>query len=71
MRLEPDTLILSKRNLLSLLHKLEMEGSEKTLGVWDGTKWFYVKSESDEEHYKDRIPAGVMHPETEQFLSEH
>ena len=58
---------LSKRNLLALLHKLEMEGSAWTLV----TEGLIVRCESDETHYADRdVPPGQMHPQTEAFLKE-
>lgn len=56
--------VLSKRNLLALLSKLEMPGSACTI-VKDGV---YVSSEPDEEHYQGRTP-GEMHPLTEVAIS--
>jgi hypothetical protein len=58
---------LSKRNLLSLLHKLEMPGSHCTIVKPDGT---IVVVESDEVHYADRPEGspGPMHPDTEAFV---
>ncbi len=53
-------IVLSKRNLLTLLSKLEWPDSAKT--ITDGD--IYVRAESDEIHYKDRDP-GPMHPRTE------
>ncbi len=66
-----------------LLHKLEMEGSARTITTGnayrvheDGTPKIaddlelIVKSETDAEHYGDRpFPAGVMHPDTEAFIA--
>lgn len=64
---------LSKRNLLSLLHKLEMEGSARTIWTADNVPDGYilsVRSESDEEHYAGReYGPGIMHPETETFVA--
>ena len=59
---------LSRRNLLALLHKLEMEGSKRTI-ISDGGDGWAVTVEVDEEHYKDRIPPGIMHPSTEEFIA--
>jgi hypothetical protein len=60
--------VLSRRNILSLLHKLEMEGSERTIIKPNGMA---VRVESDEAHYADRpCGAGPMHPETEEFVSD-
>jgi hypothetical protein len=63
-------LVLSKRNLLALLHKLEMVGSARTIIFGDRGWTFVIKSESNEEHYRDRIP-GAMHPQTEAFIEEN
>lgn len=60
--------ILSKKNLLAGLHKLEMEGSLRT--IVSGDSRLVLRFESDEEHYRDRLPAGTMHPETERFIAE-
>ena len=72
---------LSKRNLLALLHKVDMEGSARTIESFcaynpDGSAvntYFTVMAEPDELHYKDR-PApfvGGMIPETEKFIAEN
>lgn len=70
---------LSRRNLLSLLHKIDgMENSAGTLvsfncfvdGEQDMSHTVWVKIEPDEVHYADREP-GLMHPETEEFLKNH
>jgi hypothetical protein len=62
---------LSRRNLLALLHKLDMEGSARTLIKNEGAgKHLIVQAEDDEEHYnRPEGPAGPMHPETEGFIS--
>lgn len=61
--------ILSRRNLLSLLHKLDMPGSARTLfRDVDGLR-LVVRAETDEEHYAEREP-GAVHPETEKFVKE-
>ena len=68
---------LSRRNLLSLLQKLSMPGSARTLFsancYRDGERGedllLVVSVEEDEEHYSSRgFPRGLMHPATEQFL---
>jgi len=58
---------LSQRNLLSLLHKLHMPGSARTIQKGDGTM---IVAEPDELHYAGRCAPGPMHPETEKFVSE-
>jgi len=61
------TLTLSRRNLLSLLHKLTMPGSRRTIiKDTDGVN-IAVKAVTDEEAYHDRL-ASEMHPETEEFV---
>lgn len=61
---------LSRRNLLSLLHKLDMEGSQRTLIQYDKQgRTLWVVAEDDDEHYAGRRP-GEMHPETEAFVRE-
>ncbi len=76
--------VLSRRNLLSLLHKLEMNRSARTITsgngyrvTQDGTPRIahdielIVKSETDAEHYGERpFPAGAMHPDTEAFIAD-
>lgn len=70
MRVDADgTVVLSRRNLLSLLHKLDMEGSRRTL-IAPGFA-VVVRAEQDEEHYKGReVGPGPMHPETEAFIKQ-
>lgn len=72
------TVALSRRNLLSLLHKLDMEGSARTLVTNDvsddrglaGILMLRVVAEDDDEHYGGRDhPPGEMHPQTEAFLA--
>jgi hypothetical protein len=62
---------LSKRNLLALVHKLDMEGSNRTLDWqdWDGLR-LTVHCEPDGVHYMDREP-GTMHPLSEEFIQNH
>ena len=60
---------LSRRNLLALLHKLDMPGSARTIVKPCGA---VVRCESDVEHYGERgFPAGKMHPDTEAYINEH
>jgi len=70
--------VLSRRNLLSLLHKLDMPGSARTLvcednrihGVPTRALHLAVRAERDDEHYGDRLePAGSMHPRTEGYVA--
>ena len=57
---------LSRRNLLTLLAKLEIPGSSRTIIKPDGT---YVIAEPDELHYQGRVPPGPMTPETEEIAT--
>ena len=60
---------LSQRNLLSLLHKLEMPGSVRTIiKATDDGEEVLIEAVTDEECYAGRDP-GPMHPETEIFVS--
>jgi hypothetical protein len=71
---------LSKRNLLSLLHKVDQDWSAATL--MRGTNpddprvepLLVVKAETDELHYADPDRQGYgpgrMHPETESFVAD-
>ncbi len=64
----PSEVVLSRRNLLSLLHKVEMPGSFCTIVKPDGTA---IKAEPDEVHYANRVGGpGTMHPDTEQFVAD-
>lgn len=59
---------LSRRNLLALLHKLEMTGSACSIVKPGG---IVIGVEPDEVHYADRKEGpGPMHPETEKFIEE-
>lgn len=62
---------LSRRNLLALLQKLDMEGSARTLTsdhCPPGLE-LVVRAEDDQEHYSDRVePPGPIHPSTEAFI---
>jgi hypothetical protein len=69
--------LLSRRNLFCLLHKLEMPGSariivkqsedEKDQG--EPRREVYINAVTDAELYVDREP-GRMHPETEEFIAD-
>lgn len=59
---------LSRRNLLALLHKLDMPGSAHTIWRDDGEMLLVVVAQDDEEHYADREPPGLMHLDTEYFI---
>jgi len=56
---------LSRRNLLALLHKLEMPNSARTIIKPDGVTLIV----EPDIHYAGRQP-GPMHPETEAFIRE-
>ena len=68
---------LSRRNLLALLHKLDMPGSARMLrngnveidGDYAPDFAFVLRCEPDAEHYAKRPdPPGAMHPSTESFI---
>lgn len=62
---------LSRRNLLALLHKLDWEGSERTIQkLADDGMILTVVAEDNDEHYGDG-EAGVMHDETERFIESY
>jgi hypothetical protein len=63
MRIKGKHLFLSRRNLRTLLIKLDQEGSKRTI-YKDG---FFVTAEEDVDHYVDRLP-GKMSKETEDHL---
>lgn len=62
---------LSRRNILSLLHKLDKVGSSRTLVKYDpnGT-CLMVRAEEDDAHY-GAVQPGEMTPDTEAFIDEH
>lgn len=71
---------LSRRNLLSLLHKLDLAGSARRIEndyvfqyAQPSDDYILVlRVEDDEQHYEGRpVPPGVMHPETEAFIASH
>jgi hypothetical protein len=61
---------LSRRNLLSLLHKLDWDDSACTIQKSQGQISLTIVGESDDEHYGES-EAGVMHDETERFIEEY
>jgi hypothetical protein len=73
------TVVLSKRNLLALLHKVDQEWSRKTITndfIWlEGellpvnTVDFNIIVEPDSEHYSGRETPGEMHHESEAFIA--
>lgn len=82
MRLEVNTatrevyLVMSHRNLASLLAKLEGAPADSAMRIYaggideGGNQWStMVRAETDSEHYQDRpfLP-GEMHPETERLM---
>jgi hypothetical protein len=71
MRKNPDgSITLSRRNLLSFLHKLDKPGSARTLvGGTDrcGDSIVIIRAENDDEHYAGS-QAGPMTPDTEAFI---
>ena len=70
MKLLPDgTIVLSRRNLLALLHKLDKPGSARTLVAPGGA--FAITVEEDAEHYKGRVEPGIMTDDTEEFIRNH
>jgi hypothetical protein len=74
---------LSRRNLLTLLHKLDMPGSARRIennvvyvdGELNNEYILVLCCEDDEEHYADpdRLggPAGRMHPDSEAYVRAH
>lgn len=72
------TLVVSRRNLLTLVAKLDGQPSNSacTIGCPMGYGDFWIKAEEDEEHYNhdSRLAivgdnaAGPMHPDTEAAL---
>lgn len=61
--------VLSKRNLLALLHKVDLpEGeSHRTLARDTEEGVIIVTAEPDDQHYGDRIP-GPVTPDTDAFI---
>lgn len=63
------TLVLSERNLLAMLAKVNDSESARTIQRFsdDGSMLFVVRAEPNDQHYGDRVP-GEMHPRTERKL---
>jgi len=75
MKLVNGRIILSRRNLLSLLHKLDDPDSQRTIFknvlTEEGTiQTLIVSAQDDEAHYRDEAP-GRMSPATEAFIRAH
>jgi hypothetical protein len=64
--ISPNHLVVSRRNLLTLLAKLDgsPEGSACTILGGEDAPDFYLHAEPDAVHYADRVP-GRMHSDTE------
>lgn len=62
MKYQEGGLVLSRRNLLTLLSKLDNDDSPATLHRWDGKRYLIVQAEDDAEHYGER-PAGQVRAE--------
>lgn len=71
MRVNLDgSIVLSRRNVLTLLHELERPGSARMLIGPDGC--IVVRVEGDAEHYNNRpMLPGEMHSETEAFINSY
>lgn len=62
---------LSRRNILALLHKLDWEGSARTIQKECGNGMILtLVAEEDDEHYDGNEP-GVMHTATESFIQSY
>ena len=64
---------LSRRNVLALLHKLDMPGSAREIQKVEGDVLLCLRVEDDAVHYdhpERDVPGrvGPMHPATEQFI---
>lgn len=71
MRAENDKhLVLSRRNLVSLLAKLDGHPPESFCRIQGGDEalGWTISAEPDEIHYADRM-AGAMHPATEEAIA--
>jgi hypothetical protein len=64
--------ILSKRNLLALLSKVDDPTSAKALSYWDEEDGHLtVVAQPDNIHYADRIPPGPVRDQDEEFILEN
>jgi hypothetical protein len=71
---------LSRRNLLTLLHKLDMPGSARTITngycylnrELNDRLTLVLRAEDDEAHYGERPePPGAVHPTSEAYVRRH
>jgi len=64
-------IVLSRRNLLTLLAKLDGHPPDSacTIGGHDGGRDYEVKAETDEVHYSGRPAPGPMIEATEEYLA--
>ena len=68
MRLDGNTLVLSEKNLLSLLTKLYTKGSRCEIRGGEDCP-MSVRAETDDKHYGSReYGPGPMHPVTEKLI---
>ena len=69
MRIERngELIVLSKRNLLTLLQKLEEPISARSIMIYDRGRVATVKAEPDEIHYQARTP-GAMNEKIMSFI---
>lgn len=70
----PDTRVvsvtLSRRNLLTLLHKLDVPDSQRTIRrLTDDNIAVWVRAEDDAEHYGTARTPGPVHPSSETFIA--
>lgn len=63
-------IVLSKRNLEALLHKVDQDWSEATIYRNDEAVPYSIVAERDEVHYADREAPGEMHPLTEAEIAQ-
>ena len=62
------TILLSKRNLLALLNKVDDPDSLKTIYKWTGGVNVKIVAEPDDLHYGEGEP-GMMSAKTEKFIA--
>lgn len=67
---ENGTIVLSRRNLLALLHKLDKPGSARTITKLTPTGFITVTAEDNDVHYAGDKP-GVMTADTEAYIAAH
>lgn len=68
------TVTLSRRNLLTLLAKLDghpkNSGSAISQYVYESDETVLVNAEEDDVHYRGRVP-GSVHPDTEMYIGDN